>query len=91
MNIEDHPAFKELADAVRQLSVDRQQELDYLLRNPTTSLLTVYDVAQIMAVHERTVRRWIQLGQLRATRLPRYRIHPLELARFLEARQVKSA
>ena len=85
VNIQDHPAFKELAAAVRQLPVDRRQELDQLLRNPTTSLLTVNEVARILEVHESTVRRWIQSGQLRATRLPRYRIHPLELAQFLRS------
>jgi len=90
VNIEDHPAFKELAEAVGQLSADRRQALIELLRHPASSLLTIAEVARILAVHESTVRRWIQSGQLRATRLPRYRIHPLELARFLEARTVNS-
>lgn len=91
VNIEDHPAFRELAQAVQQLSVDRRQELDQLLRNPTTSLLTVHDVARIMAVHESTVRRWIQSGQLRATRLQTHQISPLDVARFLEARKSQSS
>ena len=85
MNIEDHPAFKELAEAVGQLSADRRQALNELLQHPASALLTIAEVARILAVHESTVRRWIQSGQLRATRLPRYRIHPLELARFLRS------
>lgn len=85
VNIQDHPAFKELAEAVGQLSADRRQELMQLLNHPAANLLTIAEVARILEVHESTVRRWIQSGQLRATRLPRYRIHPLELAQFLRS------
>lgn len=45
-------------------------------------LLTVNDVAALLRVSPRTVRRWIETGKLRATRLPgrgAYRIQPADL------------
>ena len=51
--------------------------------------LTVRDVAEILRVHEETVRRWIRRGDLMALDLggPRagYRIRPSELDRFINS------
>lgn len=48
-------------------------------------LLTVKDVARICRVHEKTVRGWIKLGELRAIRKGRLiRITKRALAKFLK-------
>lgn len=54
--------------------------------------LTTRDVAEALVVHEQTVRHLIQAGELRALRVgQRYRIHPDEVKRFVEARLVVPA
>ena len=47
-------------------------------------LLTVTDVAKLVKVHDRTVRRWIERGELAVLRAGgRVRIEREELLRFL--------
>lgn len=57
--------------------------------------LTVRDVAEILRVHEETVRRWIRRGDLMALDLggPRagYRIRPTELDRFISSNYNRDA
>ena len=89
MNIKDHPAFKELVTTVNQLNDDRRQELINILESQTNTVLTVKDIAEIVGVHELTVRRWIQSGEQRATRIKGYKINPIDFALFLEGRKVK--
>ena len=87
MNIQDHPAFKELATAMGQLNPDRRQELMMILANQSETILTVKDISEILGVHELTVRRWIQSGELKATRIKGYKINPIDFAMFLEGRK----
>lgn len=90
MNLQDHPAFKELAHAVSELNAERRQELIRILESQAETILTVKDIAEIVGVHELTVRRWIQSGELRATRIKGYKINPIDFALFLEGRKTKS-
>lgn len=49
-------------------------------------LLTITDVAEVLQVSTKTVRRWIANGDLPAHRLGRqWRIAPAELERFLRS------
>jgi excisionase family DNA binding protein len=52
-----------------------------------SDLLTVHEVAAELRVHEATVRRWIEAGDLRAQRLGKrsIRIGRIELDRFIAA------
>ncbi len=54
-------------------------------------LLTVKQVADIMSVDEKTVRNWIQRGDLRAVNIgrlrPEYRIRPADLDEYMANRQ----
>ncbi|MBI2872514.1 MAG: helix-turn-helix domain-containing protein [Chloroflexi bacterium] len=55
---------------------------------PATTLLTVAQVAALLNVHPNTVRRWAELGVLRALRIgPRgdRRFYRSEVERLLEA------
>lgn len=58
---------------------------------PQEKLLTVKQVADIMSVDEKTVRSWIQRGELRAVNIgrlrPEYRIRPADLDEFISQRQ----
>lgn len=90
MNIKDHPAFKELVSTVNQLNDDRRKELMGILESQANTILTVKDIAEIVGCHELTVRRWIQSGELRATRIKGYKINPIDFALFLEGRRVKA-
>lgn len=55
-------------------------------KSPRTQLLTIRQVADHLQVCERTVRRWIQEGKLRAMRIGRgWRIHPRDLDRLLHS------
>jgi excisionase family DNA binding protein len=57
----------------------------------TDPLHTVDEVAELLKVHERTLRRWIQRGELAAADLGKkagYRIPAREIAKFLEQRAV---
>jgi excisionase family DNA binding protein len=58
---------------------------------PQEKLLTVKQVADIMSVDEKTVRSWIQRGELRAVNIgrlrPEYRIRPADLDEFISLRQ----
>ena len=87
MNIQDHPAFKELTAAMGQLNPDRRQELMLTLANQSEAILTVKDISEILGVHELTVRRWIASGELRATRIKGYKINPIDFAMFLDGRR----
>lgn len=50
-----------------------------------SSLLTVSDVAQLFAVSEKTIRRWIAAGRLPAVRLGRLvRISPKSLSEYIK-------
>ena len=54
-------------------------------------MLTVKQVAGQMSVDEKTVRNWIQRGELRAINIghirPEYRIRPNDLDDFIRSRQ----
>ena len=54
-------------------------------------MLTVKQVAERMSVDEKTVRSWIQRGELRAINIgrirPEYRIRPDDLDDFIRDRQ----
>jgi excisionase family DNA binding protein len=53
-------------------------------------LYNLEDVAERLQVSERTVRRWIKLGELPAYKPGReYRIRPGDLEEFLQARKVR--
>jgi excisionase family DNA binding protein len=58
---------------------------------PQEKLLTVKQVADIMSVDEKTIRNWIQRGDLRAVNIgrlrPEYRIRPADLDEFISRRQ----
>jgi excisionase family DNA binding protein len=58
---------------------------------PQEKLLTVKQVAEIMSVDEKTIRSWIQRGDLRAVNIgrlrPEYRIRPADLDEFISQRQ----
>ena len=60
---------------------------------PQEKLLTVKQVADIMSVDEKTIRNWIQRGDLRAVNIgrqrPEYRIRPADLDEFISQRQTK--
>ncbi len=60
-------------------------------RKPQEKLLTVKQVADIMSVDEKTIRSWIQRGDLRAVNIgrlrPEYRIRPADLDEFISHRQ----
>jgi excisionase family DNA binding protein len=57
------------------------------MRLPT--LLTISDASAIMRLHERTVRRWIARGWLRAVRRGRFvRVLSEDLLAFIEANRV---
>ncbi len=51
--------------------------------------LTIIDVARDLEVNEKTVRRWIKSGELRATKdiLGRYRIAKADLDSFVRRRR----
>ncbi len=56
---------------------------------PLEPLLTIKDVAEVCVVSTKTVRRWIQSGELPAIRLGRqWRIVPKDLARFIRDNRV---
>lgn len=86
--LKDHPEFKALASEVRQLSPDRKTDLDATLggRFDSERTMTVADIAEVLDVHEVTVRRWIRNGELKATRIRGYRVNPIDLADFLRNR-----
>ncbi len=54
-------------------------------------MFTIKQVARRMNVDEKTVRRWIQRGALRAINIgglrPEYRIRPSDLEDFIENRE----
>lgn len=56
--------------------------------NPSNKTwLTISDVAELLQIGERTVRRWIAVGELGARQFGRrWRIGPVEMERFLNAR-----
>jgi excisionase family DNA binding protein len=56
-------------------------------------MLTVKQVAEQMSVDDKTVRNWIQRGELRAVNIgrlrPEYRIRPSDLEDFIVNRETK--
>ena len=59
---------------------------------PTSSYVSVADVAQLLQLSEKTVRRWIESGRLRAIRTSpvrgRIRVARTELSAFLHENRV---
>ena len=54
-------------------------------------LLPLSEVCRLLSVHERTVRRWIRRGDLRAVRLPGgWRVAEADLRRFIDRRSTVS-
>ena len=50
-------------------------------------LLTIYEAAEFMTVSTKTIRRWIEAGELRAHKLGRqWRIAPDDMEHFLVSR-----
>ena len=58
------------------------------MSQPQENMLTVKQVAERMNVDEKTVRNWIQRGDLRAINIgrlrPEYRIRPVDLEYFID-------
>lgn len=54
-----------------------QREVDMSVETPTSTMLTVREVSQLLHVHSNTLRRWSDQGVLRA-----YRIGPRGDRRF---------
>jgi excisionase family DNA binding protein len=56
-------------------------------------MLTVKQVAEQMSVDDKTVRNWIQRGELMAVNIgrirPEYRIRPSDLENFIANRETK--
>jgi excisionase family DNA binding protein len=63
----------------------------FMSQSQDEQMLTIKQVARRMNVDEKTVRRWIQRGELRAINIgrlrPEYRIRPSDLERFIENRE----
>jgi excisionase family DNA binding protein len=58
--------------------------------NPSIALLQVKEVAALLRVSNKTVRRWIAANELAVVRLDRnVRVSEAELARFVAARTSK--
>jgi excisionase family DNA binding protein len=61
------------------------------MSDPHEKMLTVKQVAERMSVDEKTVRNWIQRGELRAINIgrirPEYRIRPEDFDEFVRERQ----
>ena len=56
-------------------------------RNSPETLLTIEDVANLCRVSEKTVRRWIDAGDLAAAKLgAQWRIRPRDLELFIRER-----
>lgn len=57
----------------------------YLAKSPRARLLTIKDVVEELQVTERTVRRWIADGKLKAVKIGGgWRVHPRDLDRMLD-------
>ena len=58
-------------------------------RSRRSRMMSIREVAEFFGVSEKTVRRWIQSGQLEAHQLGRqWRIAPEEIERFLATRRI---
>jgi excisionase family DNA binding protein len=57
---------------------------------PVKKRIKIKDVANYCMVSKTTVRRWIEIGKLRAIRLPsgHYRINRVDYRRFLESCEI---
>jgi len=65
----------------------------YLMSQSKEKMLTVKQVADRLSVDERTVRGWIQKGELKAVNIggrlrPEYRIRPDDLEAFIKSREI---
>lgn len=68
-----------LAEQLKQLPHDRQQQLMSELRQA----MTIAEAAEVCGVHAETVRRWVRAGDLQAAKIGNeYRISKTELARY---------
>jgi excisionase family DNA binding protein len=58
-------------------------------RSPRSRMRSIREIAEFFGVSEKTVRRWIETGQLGAHRLGgQWRIAPEEVERFLATRSI---
>jgi excisionase family DNA binding protein len=58
-------------------------------RSRRSRMMSIRELAEFFGVSEKTVRRWIESGQLEAHRLGRqWRIAPEEIERFLATRKI---
>ncbi len=77
-----------LREVVREVVHEELAELRPGTKAPppdAVDLLSVSQIAQMLGVHERTVRAWIQAGDLRAHRAGRQlRVYRRDLESFLE-------
>ncbi len=71
------------------MKTDRTPRARAAARDTTTELLTIKDVAALVRVSEKTVRRWIETRELPAAKLGnQWRIRPRDLDLFVKDRLV---
>ena len=59
-------------------------------RSRRSRMMSIREVAEFFGVSQKTVRRWIESGQLEAHQLGRqWRIAPEEIERFLVTRRIR--
>ena len=87
MNIQEHPEYQALKAAIAQQTEESNKALFELLGNVSPErTLSVKDVAEILKVHEVSVRRWIKSGELKAVHFHGYRIDPISFMAFVRNR-----
>lgn len=87
MNIQDHPEYQALKNEIAQQTEESNKALFELLSNVSPErTLSVKDVAEILKVHEVSVRRWIKSGELKAVHFHGYRIDPISFMAFVRNR-----
>ena len=87
MNVQDHPEYQALKAAITQQTDESNKALFELLSNVSPErTLSVKDVAEILKVHEVSVRRWIKSGELKAVHFHGYRIDPISFMSFVRNR-----
>ena len=87
MNIQEHPEYQALKNEIAQQTEESNKALFELLGNVSPGrTLSVKDVAEILKVHEVSVRRWIKSGELKAVHFHGYRIDPISFMSFVRNR-----
>lgn len=87
MNIQDHPEYQALKNEIAQQTDESNKALFEVLGNVSPErTLSVKDVAEILKVHEVSVRRWIKSGELKAVHFHGYRIDPISFMAFVRNR-----